>query len=318
EARDKIASDKHENAASCLEEYKGNSVSEAKSQLAGAEKPNCSLASVCTISVKTSMEENKARPVDCDFMDLSKQLVGSNILESNEIQKDGDPTTCVVCRHPETDLSCDGKGCNRSFHLSCLDPPLQDTPPGVWLCIFCIKRKIEFGVYSVSEGIDSIWNIKEGLQNSKHYLVKYKGLAHVHNQWISEIQMLQEAPTLLSKFSTKYQIERAIRWKQEWTEPHRLLQKRLLMPRKLADEFFSRLGNNFPKCYYEWLVKWKGLGYEDATWEFETSPFLCTCEAMTLMKDYEARIEAKAAFVSSNADKVIHDLMSKQHFFSPG
>ncbi|CAL9080715.1 unnamed protein product [Musa acuminata var. zebrina] len=306
EAHDKIASDKHENAASCLEEYKGNSVSEAKSQLAGAEKPNCSVASACTISVKMSMEENKARSVDCDFMDISKQLVGSNILESFvEIQKDGGPTTCVVCRRPETDLSCDGKGCNRSYHLSCLDPPLQDTPPGVWLCIFCIKRKIEFGVYSVSEGIDSIWNIKEGLQIGKHYLVKYKGLAHVHNQWISEIQMLQEAPTVLSKFSMKYQIERAIRWKQEWTEPHRLLQKRLLMPQKLADEFFSRLGNNFRKCYYEWLVKWKGLGYEDATWEFETSPFLCTCEAMALMKDYEARIEAKAAFVSSNADKAL-------------
>ncbi|CAL9071573.1 unnamed protein product [Musa textilis] len=306
EACDKIASDKHENAASCLEEYKGNSVSEAKSQLAGAEKPNCSVASACSISVKTSMEENKSRSVDCDFMNVSNQLVGSNILESCvEIQKDGDPTTCAVCRRPETDLSCDGKGCNRSYHLSCLDPPLQDTPPGVWLCIFCIKRKIEFGVYSVSEGIDSIWNIKEGLQIGKHYLVKYKGLAHVHNQWISEIQMLQEAPTLLSKFSTKYQIERAIRWKQEWTEPHRLLQKRLLMPRKLADEFFSRLGNNSQKCYYEWLVKWKGLGYEDATWEFETSPFLCTCEAMALMKDYEARIEGKAAFVSSNADKAV-------------
>lgn len=47
-----------------------------------------------------------------------------------------------------------------------------------------------------------------GLQTGKRYLVKYKGLAHVHNQWISEIQMLQEAPTVLSKFSTKYQIER--------------------------------------------------------------------------------------------------------------
>lgn len=47
-----------------------------------------------------------------------------------------------------------------------------------------------------------------GLQIGKHYLVKYKGLAHVHNQWISEIQMLQEAPTVLSKFSMKYQIER--------------------------------------------------------------------------------------------------------------
>ena len=46
------------------------------------------------------------------------------------------------------------------------------------------------------------------LQNGKHYFVKYKGLAHIHNQWISETQMLQEAPTLLSKFKRKYYKER--------------------------------------------------------------------------------------------------------------
>lgn len=44
-----------------------------------------------------------------------------------------------------------------------------------------------------------------GEQNSKQYLVKYKGLAHAHNQWISETQMLQEAPSLLSKFNRNYQ-----------------------------------------------------------------------------------------------------------------
>lgn len=78
------------------------------------------------------------------------------------------------------------------------------------------------------------------------------------------------------------------------------------MPQELADQFFDRLGNSFTNCYHEWYVKWKGLGYEEATWELESSPFLHTPEALTLMKDYEVRLKGKAAFDSSNGDKVGH------------
>jgi len=62
---------------------------------------------------------------------------------------------------------CDGKGCKRSYHLPCLNPPLQDTPPGVWLCHLCVRKKVESGVHSVSEGIESIWDVKEGEVNSQ-------------------------------------------------------------------------------------------------------------------------------------------------------
>lgn len=62
---------------------------------------------------------------------------------------------------------CYGKGCNTRYHLSCLDPPLPNAPPGIWLCISCIKKKIEFGVYSVSVGMDAVWNFKEGEENQQ-------------------------------------------------------------------------------------------------------------------------------------------------------
>jgi hypothetical protein len=56
---------------------------------------------------------------------------------------------------------CDGQGCKRSYHLSCLDPPLGDVPLGVWHCLACVRKKIEFGMHSVSKGIESIWDASE-------------------------------------------------------------------------------------------------------------------------------------------------------------
>ncbi|XP_020115173.1 uncharacterized protein LOC109728999 isoform X3 [Ananas comosus] len=216
------------------------------------------------------------------------------------------PHACVVCKNPGTLLCCDGKGCKRSFHLSCLDPPLQTIPPGVWLCIPCIKKKIQFGVYSVTEGVESLWDVKEGMQNSKHYFVKYKSLAHVYNRWIPESEILSEAPEVVAKFNRRYQKEKITRWRQEWTEPHRLLMKRQLMPKKLANEFFNGLADKVSYCNAEWLVKWRDLGYEHATWELETSHFLQTAEGLMLIKDYEARHgEAKKASDLSKASKAL-------------
>ena len=56
---------------------------------------------------------------------------------------------------------CEGKECRRSFHLSCLDPPLDDVPLGVWHCPMCIRRKIKFGVHAVSKGVESVWDTRE-------------------------------------------------------------------------------------------------------------------------------------------------------------
>ncbi|AQL02869.1 Helicase protein MOM1 [Zea mays] len=202
--------------------------------------------------------------------------------------------------------SCGGKGCKRHYHLSCMDPSL-DVSLGIWLCIMCMKKRIQFGVYSVSEGIESLWDVKEGVVNSKQYFVKYKNLAHVHNQWVSESDIVDSTPQgsdLISKVSKKIHKEKTIRWKQEWAEPHRLLKRRLLMPQKEAEVFFNSLGDKFVYCNVEWLVKWKDLGYEHATWELESSSFLCTPEAEELKRSYEDRFKtARKASDPSKVDK---------------
>jgi chromodomain-helicase-DNA-binding protein 3 len=42
-----------------------------------------------------------------------------------------------------------------------MDPPLG-VSLGIWLCIVCTKKRLQFGIYSVSEGIESLWDVKEG------------------------------------------------------------------------------------------------------------------------------------------------------------
>ena len=38
---------------------------------------------------------------------------------------------------------------------------MDEVPLGVWYCLMCVKKKLESGVYSVSEGVESIWDVKE-------------------------------------------------------------------------------------------------------------------------------------------------------------
>ncbi|MCL7035003.1 hypothetical protein MKW94_004353 [Papaver nudicaule] len=211
---------------------------------------------------------------------------------------------CVSCNIGGTLLCCDGEGCKRSYHLKCLDPPLKNVPVGVWHCVCCVKKKVESGVHSLSGGVESILDAKEvkladseGVQ--KQYLVKYRCLAHVHNQWVPENQLLLEAPVLVGKFK-KNQV---VRWKPEWAVPQRLLLKRLLMSPNQRAEYLGGSHSDL-LCHFEWFVKWSGLGYDDATWELENEPFLRSPEAMRLIKDYECRLEkAKMASDPTTAEK---------------
>ena len=95
------------------------------------------------------------------------------------------------------------------------------------------------------------------------------------------------------------------KWKQEWIVPHHMLQKRSVMFPSQHVENFSHHAGNILACQFEWLVKWRGLDYEHATWELEIAPFMNSPEAQSVMRDYENRlVKAKGAESLSIIDKV--------------
>ncbi|VFQ75015.1 unnamed protein product [Cuscuta campestris] len=181
----------------------------------------------------------------------------------------------------------------RNFHLQCMDPPLKFFPLGTWYCNFCVKKKVVLGVHSVSQGVEAVFysrdidcdkEVTHKQKRKQEYWVKYKGLAHIHNRWIPETDLIHEAPKILARFK-KF---RKVSWKTDWTIPHRLLGKRLLVLQGASET--SSVGNNDDgsDCHYEWLVKWRGLDYDQATWELETASCLNSPLALQMISDYES------------------------------
>ncbi|KAG8371313.1 hypothetical protein BUALT_Bualt13G0074700 [Buddleja alternifolia] len=204
-----------------------------------------------------------------------------------DYQMDGHDNLCALCNKDGELLFCVGKGCKRCYHLCCLDPPLTDVLPGVWHCPQCVKKKLLFGVHSVSERVESIWDVREvdvsngtGIRQ-RQYLVQYHGLAHIHNLWVPEKQVLLENPSLVSNYNAQI-----MRWSAEWILPHRLLRRR-----PIQDKIYVASSAVISVCNYEWLVKWKGLNYNHATWELDSANFLSSSLGQNLMKDYEVRRE---------------------------
>ena len=45
--------------------------------------------------------------------------------------------------------------------MSCLDPSLDYLSPGIWFCTSCTKKRFQFGLHSIVDGIESLWDVKE-------------------------------------------------------------------------------------------------------------------------------------------------------------
>lgn len=59
--------------------------------------------------------------------------------EDGEQEEIDNSDICGECGTPGDLLCCDG--CDRSYHLTCLDPPLNEVPSGSWYCSKCSVRR---------------------------------------------------------------------------------------------------------------------------------------------------------------------------------
>ncbi|KAI9678917.1 MAG: hypothetical protein M1829_001902 [Trizodia sp. TS-e1964] len=77
-------------------------------------------------------------PITTNFPDLSQPKTNANIM--GDIQN-GNDDFCAACSGSGALLCCDG--CDRSFHFTCLDPPMDsgELPDSSWYCHVCAAKR---------------------------------------------------------------------------------------------------------------------------------------------------------------------------------
>ncbi|KAJ9559146.1 hypothetical protein OSB04_013760 [Centaurea solstitialis] len=105
-----------------------------------------------------SNPESGNRPSSISPMDDGECETELKTVEPSDGER-GSEGFCAICMASGELLLCCGQGCGKSFHRSCLDPPLTSTPPGAWHCESCNKKKNKSRVHSASKGteFDEYW-----------------------------------------------------------------------------------------------------------------------------------------------------------------
>ncbi|KAM7259401.1 hypothetical protein ACFE04_015142 [Oxalis oulophora] len=182
--------------------------------------------------------------------------------------------SCVTCKMGGELLYCGGRGCKRSYHLLCLDPPFEDMPLGVWHCPLCNTKKMESGVCSVS-GVESICNTRE--VEDQEVELDDEGLEREKQKETADILKCSEVQNLIHDCESR----------------HRKAKEPAINE---VDIFKCLEGQNLIKdceCHHE-KAKEPALNKADV--------FKCP-EAQNLIDDYEARHEKAKEVDVNEADK---------------
>ncbi|KAJ4771427.1 Chromodomain-helicase-DNA-binding protein 5 [Rhynchospora pubera] len=205
------------------------------------------------------------------------------------IGDDGHYYECQECNNGGKLLCCDG--CPGTYHLECLDPPLEMVPEGNWYCPKCAKEKcsvcpdsmhqvdrvlgcrlkfdetisepasrkinVDIDAFSEASNVTIDNPMEDAEKGSYEFLVKWVGKSNIHNTWIAEPVLEVIAKRKLENFLAKHGYTLINLCKEQWSQPHRILSIRA---RSEGRE--------------EVLVKWCGLTYDECTWESINEPVI--------------------------------------------
>ncbi|KOB74563.1 putative Chromodomain helicase-DNA-binding protein Mi-2-like protein [Operophtera brumata] len=198
--------------------------------------------------------------------------------EGNQEQDDDDEHQefCRICKDGGELLCCDS--CPSAYHRHCLNPPLAECPP--------LDGK-------VSKILTWRWKeppSKNKTPRQREFFVKWHEMSYWHCSWISELQLDVFHPLMYRYYMRKYDTEEPPKLEEPLDERDTRL-KRLRDQKqgeqeadeKMLEEKFYRYG-----VKPEWLVvhrvinhrtgrdgttyflvKWRDLSYDQATWESE-------------------------------------------------
>uniref|UniRef100_A0A1I7T7X1 DNA helicase n=2 Tax=Caenorhabditis tropicalis TaxID=1561998 RepID=A0A1I7T7X1_9PELO len=243
-----------------------------------------------TICIDSSMED----PPEGDWSCPHCEEHGPEIVKEPVKQNDD---FCKICKETENLLLCDN--CTCSFHAYCMNPPLTELPPqdDPWACPRCELAKPEQKAEKIL-----CWRwieipypdpVKEGTEpteeevflkpprqmaprREREFFIKWKYLSYWQCDWVSEMMMEVHFRMLYIMYWRKNDSEIPPDFEESLTSRHHSDND----PYKLREKFYQfgvkpewmqihRIINHqsYAKSQQDYLVKWKELTYDQATWE---------------------------------------------------
>ncbi|KAI4461491.1 chromodomain-helicase-dna-binding protein 3-related-related [Holotrichia oblita] len=220
---------------------------------------------------------------------------------------------CRVCKDGGELLCCDS--CPSAYHTHCLNPPLSDIPDGDWKCPRCSCAALPG---KVTKLLTWKW-VDDPIKPEDQAAVagtnkKPKQQRHREFFWITELQLDVHHPLMFRNYIRKYDMEEPPKLEEPLDEGdirHKRLQN---MGQTIDDELeekFYRYGVKPEWLIVQrvinhrtmrdgrtlYLVKWKELPYDLATWEEESD------DIPGLKTAIEYYSDLRAAYCNTISDK---------------
>ncbi|XP_049956227.1 chromodomain-helicase-DNA-binding protein Mi-2 homolog [Schistocerca serialis cubense] len=225
---------------------------------------------------------------------------------------------CRVCKDGGELLCCDS--CPSAYHTFCLNPPLKDIPDGDWKCPRCSCKPLPGKVskiltwrWSEVKGKDGDEKQSDEPSSSKgqrkpprfrEFFVKWHEKSYWHCDWVSEIQMDVFHPLMIRSYMRKYDMDEPPKLDEPLDEMDNRMKriKEANADDQMLEDKYYRYG-----IKPEWmivhriinhrvmrdgrtlyLVKWRDLSYDQATWEDENENILGLKQAIEYYNDLRA------------------------------
>ncbi|CAI2355389.1 unnamed protein product [Caenorhabditis sp. 36 PRJEB53466] len=254
------------------------------------------------------------------------------VKQEEEVKQNDD--YCKICKETENLLLCDT--CTCSFHAYCMDPPLTEVPKEEkWSCPRCTLvqpaqriekilswrwKEIQYpeplaeGVEATEEDLLLKPPRKMETRKEREYFVKWKYLSYWQCEWISDAMMEVFFTMLIRMYWRKTDPETPPDCEESTTFRHHSDND----PYKLRERFYQygvkpewmqihRIINHqtYAKNQHDYLVKWKELSYDQATWERDDAD----------MANYEDAIirywQHRERMYSDDVPKVVQKMIAK-------
>ncbi|XP_059141483.1 chromodomain-helicase-DNA-binding protein 4-like isoform X2 [Physella acuta] len=222
-----------------------------------------------------------------------------------EQEEDDHMEFCRVCKDGGELLCCDL--CPSAYHTHCLNPPIKGVPDGEWHCPRCSCKPLKGKVKKIltwrwceppktDDELDHTHHDppkKQTLKPLREFFIKWADMSYWHCSWVSELQLDVYHPALYRNYIRRVDMDEPPPLEDGSSYKDKMKEED---PHNLEDRFYRygvrpewlnihRIINHMETdkgTYY--LVKWRDLPYDQATWEKEDADI---ADLQTAIDDYK-------------------------------